>query len=202
VWWWGGILTGGVLTESPPSSQRLTTLTVPTCFFIAFALWQLFRLARAAIPRLPRRLLLAGGVVAFMVASLNLYFFEFTPQHRYGGRHAELGTTLAPIFDDLHQTHDAYFLGAPWMYWGFATIPYLSPQMRGQDIVQPLTAPPSPRILPPGRGGVFVVRPERAEELALIRQTFPDAEVREIHSRAPDDELLATLVIVAPPAGR
>ena len=200
IWWWGGILTGGVLTESPPSSQRLTTLAVPTCFLIAFTLWRIVGLARAAIPRLPRRPLFALSLLALAVISLHLYFVEFTPQHRYGGRHAELATTLAPLLNDLDQTHDAYFVGAPWMYWGFATIPYLSPAMNGQDLEDPLTAPPSPRILRPGRGGVFIVRPERADELPLIQQTFPRGRRLEVHSRAPGEELLATLYIVPPPA--
>ena len=198
IWWWGGMLAGGVLTESPPSSQRLTTLTVPTCFFIAFALWHILGLARSAIRGLPQRLLLALGVLAFAIVSLNLYFFEFTPKYRYGGHHAELATTLAPIFDELDRDYEAYFVGAPWMYWGFATIPYLSPDMHGQDIEEPLTAPPSPDLLRPGRGAIFIVRPERSEELAYIQQAFPEGRLSELYSRAPNNELLATLYVVPP----
>lgn len=198
VWWWGGMLAGGMLTESPPSSQRLTTLTIPTCFFIAFALWHLLGLLRRAISGFPRRFLLALCVVAFAVSSVNLYFFEYSPQHRYGGKHAELATTLAPIFDELYETHDAYFLGAPWMYWGFATIPYLSRQMRGQDLEQTLEAPPPRGILRAGRGGVFIVRPERAAELPFLVEAFPEGRLHELHSRGPERELLATLYIVPP----
>ena len=198
VWWWGGMLAGGVLTESPPSSQRLTTLAVPTCFFIAFALWHIVGLARMALPRLPGRLLLAFGVATFAIASLNIYFFEFTPQYRYGGRHAELATSLAPIFEELYQTHDAYFVGAPWMYWGFATIPFLSQPMLGQDLAEPLIAPPSRDLLRPSRGAIFIVRPERAAELAQIEASFPQGRQRLLHSRAPDHELLATLFIIPP----
>ncbi|MFW6068736.1 MAG: hypothetical protein ACOC9E_04050, partial [Chloroflexota bacterium] len=203
VWWWGGMLAGGMLTESPPSSQRLTTLTIPTCFFIAFALWRLIGLLHRAINGVPRRLLLALCVIAFAVSSVNLYFFEFTPQHRYGGKHAELATSLAPIFDQLYETHDAYFVGAPWMYWGFATIPYLSPQIQGQDLEQTLEEPPPRGMLRAGRGGVFIVRPERAAELPFLVQAFPEGRLHELYSRGPERELLATLYIVPPvPANR
>lgn len=203
LWWWGGMLAGGMLTESPPSSQRLTTLTVPVCFFIASVLWQLAGLLRDAIPALSRRAfsrraLLALGVAAFALSSVHLYFFDFTPQYRYGGKHAELATTLAPILNQTDQTHDAYFVGAPWMYWGFATIPYLSPQMHGDDLLEPLTAPPAYGLLRPQRGAIFIVRPERAEELPLIQERFPQGQLHEIHSRAPNRELLATLYIIAP----
>ncbi len=32
AWWWGGILLGGVMTLSPPASQRLLTVAVRNCF--------------------------------------------------------------------------------------------------------------------------------------------------------------------------
>lgn len=198
LWWWGGMLAGGMLTESPPSSQRLTTLTVPVCFFIAFALWRIISLAHSAVPRLPRRLLLALGVAAFAVVSLNLYFLEFTPQYRYGGRHAELATTLEPILAQVEGTHDAFFVGAPWMYWGFATIPFLSPDMQGRDLEEPVTAQQAAGLLRPQRGAVFIVRPERMAEMAAIQEAFPRGVSRELHSRAPDGELLATLYLAPP----
>lgn len=198
VWWWGGMLAGGMLTESPPSSQRLTTLTIPTCFFIIFAVWHIIGLLRRAIGGVPRRLALALCVVAFAVSSINLYFFEFTPQYRYGGKHAELATGLAPVFDELQETHDVYFVGAPWMYWGFATIPYLSPHMQGQDLEQTLEEPPPRALLRAGRGGVFIVRPERAAELPFLVEAFPEGRLHELYSRGPERELLATVYIVPP----
>lgn len=206
LWWWGGMIAGGMLTESPPSAQRLTTLTVPVCFFIAFVLWRFggllqVGLLQAGAPRLSRKLVLSLGVALFAIISLRLYFFEYTPQIRYGGRHAELATTLAPFLQEVEETHDAYFVGAPWMYWGFSTIPYLAPGMNGQDLEQQLTAPPPTTLLRPARGALFIVRPERIDELPLIQQTFPQGRLLQITSRAPERELLGTLYYVPPAPG-
>src|SRR5699024_1259791 len=40
VWWWTGMVLGGVLTENPPSYQRMITLAPPAVFFVAYALYQ------------------------------------------------------------------------------------------------------------------------------------------------------------------
>jgi len=198
AWWWGGVLMGGMLTESPPSTQRLITTSVPTCFFVALALWQLLKLADAAIAGVPRRALMALGVLAFAVISLQTYFLEYTPQRIYGGQHAELATTLAPLLNEMDDGYYTYFVGAPWMYWGFATTPYLAREMPGEDIVEPLSAPPAPAILPQDKGGIFVFLPQRISELALVQQSFPAGEIREIRADATDGRLMATLYIVPP----
>ncbi|HSM55796.1 MAG TPA: glycosyltransferase family 39 protein [Candidatus Sulfomarinibacteraceae bacterium] len=198
AWWWGGMIAGGMLTESPPSSQRLITLSVPVCFFIAVALWQVAHLVQRAIRGAPAQLILGAGVLLFAVSSLQTYFMEYTPQRIYGGQHAELASEMAPQLREMAGTHRAYFIGAPWMYWGFATTPYLTPEMEGQDIIEPLTAPPSPSLVSPERGVVFIILPERRQELPLIQQTFPNGQLREIHSRAPNGQLLGELYIVPP----
>lgn len=198
VWWWAGMIAGGLLTESPPSSQRLITLSVPVCFFIAVALWQIAVLAQRAIGAVPARALLSVGLLAFAAISLHTYFLDFTPKRIYGGNHAELATDLAPLLNELDDTHKTYFLGAPWMYWGFGTIPYLAPDMEGEDIQEPLEMPPPPSLLPPGRGAVFVFLPQRAGELALVRRAFPGGRLHELHAGTIEGELLATLYLVPP----
>lgn len=199
AWWWGGIILGGMLTESPPSTQRLITTSIPTCFFVALALWEILRLAETAIAGVPRRLLMALGVAVFAVISLQTYFVAFAPQRIYGGSHAELGTDLAPLLNALDETHEAFFVGAPWMYWGFGTIPYMVQEMPGRDILEPLTQPPAPDLLSPGRGGVFIFLPERANELALVQEAFPNGQLQELRATDTDGRLMALLYIVPPP---
>lgn len=198
AWWWGGIILGGMLTESPPSSQRLITTSVPACFFIALAVWEVLSLAETAVSQLPKRILAAVTVAVFAVISLQGYFLDFTPQRLYGGRHAELATDLAPLLNELSDTHHVFFFGPPAMYWGFATIPYMAPDMPGQDVIESLQAPPPPTMLPPGRDALFIFMPHRLSELELVRQTFPGGEVRELYSEV-DGVWLATLYIAPAP---
>lgn len=208
-WWWGGMLTGGMLTESPPSSQRLVTLTVPVCFFIALALWRIIRLVDEALdlplsgnpvkgvsPASPY-VLASAAVIVFAGISVGTYFWEYTPKRLYGGMHAELATEAAPLLAELGPSHRIYFVGAPWMYWEFATLPYLVPAAEAEDILEPIEAPPPRDMIPPGRGAVFVFHRERAQELTFVRQAYPSGTAEEIRLSA-DGELLAILYIVPP----
>lgn len=197
AWWWGGMILGGMLTESPPSSQRLITLAVPTTFFIALMLWELAQLGNRAIERFPQRPLLMLAVAAFAVVSLHTYFIDYTPQRTFGGPHAGLATVIAPRLNELSHDHDFYFIGAPWMYWGFATLPYLVPEAQAEDILEPLTAPLPPDFSDPDRGGVYIFLPVRLNELDYVKATFPHGQREDVHSVV-HDGLMVTLYIVPP----
>jgi 4-amino-4-deoxy-L-arabinose transferase-like glycosyltransferase len=197
VWWWFGMILGGMLTESPPSSQRLITLAVPTSFFITYALWSLLQLAVQAFGRLPVGAITALGVAAFAVISLNTYFLDYTPQRLYGGQNAELATEIAPVLNELKQDNNFYFVGPPYMYWGFATLPYLVPQATAQDLFDLLDLGVPTDVVPREKGSVFIVVPARRQEVEALQRAFPQGERREILSGA-DGRFLGTLFTVKP----
>jgi 4-amino-4-deoxy-L-arabinose transferase-like glycosyltransferase len=207
AWWWGGMLLGGMLTESPPSSQRLVTLAVPVCFFLALALLELARLARQALARQAAGRaarapwvtngVLAAGVLLFAAYSLTTYFVDFTPQRLYGGQNAELATQIAPRLNELKYEHRFYFVGPPWMYWGFATLPYLVPRADAIDVPQPLPDPLPETWLPPDKGAVFIVIPPRMDELAILARAFPQGVRENVYSPV-DGRLMVVLYRITP----
>lgn len=192
IWWWMGVVFGGVLTESPPSSQRLITLSVPVCFFIALALWEIVRLARKGIVGVPGRALIAILVLLFALGSLVTYFLEFTPRRIAGGSHAELATEVAPRLRELSPENRIYFVGAPWMYWGFATFPYLVPEADAVDITVPVTEFITAGLVRPEKDAIFVFIPQRVSELETVRKMLPGGEVRRYYSPV-DGHVLVTL---------
>jgi 4-amino-4-deoxy-L-arabinose transferase-like glycosyltransferase len=183
AWWWGGMLLGGMLTESPPSSQRLITLSVPACFFIAVILWRSLQFLQEAFTR--RNMYYIGPVLVVLVLGLALdsvywYFREFTPLNVYGSRNGEVATGMGYFLaDELDANETVVFLGPPFMYLGFSTIPYLAPQAaNGIDLHERLSAPPTNESLgiPPDKKPFFVSMTLRAAELDLIEQSYPGGE--------------------------
>ena len=195
AWWWGGMLLGGMLTESPPSSQRLITLAVPVCFFIGLALDEVANLLHEAIPAILPRVVVGIGVALFAVSSLQTYFIDYTPQRIYGGTHAEFATAVAPRLRSLQYDHHIYFVGAPFMYWGFATLPYLVPQATAEDLLDPLENYFMDEDVRLGQRSVFVVIPPRQQELSTLLSVFPEGQRESIYSSV-DGELLGILYIV------
>lgn len=182
AWWWGGMLLGGMLTESPPSSQRLITLAVPACFFVAYALWETVKLAQTAIGQVPARAALSVAALFFAVISLRTYFVDFTPQRLYGGANAAMATQIAPRLDELKDDNRIYFVGAPWMYWNFATLPYLVTDADAVDIEAPLTESLAAGLMPPERGMLFIVLPPRESELGVLERSFPQGVAEPVYS--------------------
>lgn len=196
AWWWGGMLLGGMFTESPPSSQRLITLAIPVCYFIGAALWELIQLTKKSFGGTFTNWVLAGGVIIFSITSLSTYFIDYTPQRIYGGPHAELATEIVPQLRELAPEHRIYFVGAPAMYWGFATLPYLIPGADALDIIENFSNPLTWDLVVLDKGAVFVILPQRINELESIQHSLPDGEIFNYFSPT-DGSPIVTLYVVS-----
>jgi hypothetical protein len=89
-----------------------------------------------------------------------------------------IGHYLRGLEGDYH----AYFLGAPRLYWKFGSMTFLAPDVTGEDIVDPLDAPPA--SVKVGGNVVFLVLPERATELRWVEQVFPEGDLEEFRDVA------------------
>lgn len=191
AWWGGATIMGGALTESPPSSQRLITLAAPAIFFVALVLVRVGQLVLQS-PGLRRlqwlpRAYLAVAVLALSAISVHWYFAEFTPMYLYGSYNGVVATSIGHYArDELGPDWRMYFFGPPRMYIGFGTIPYLAPDVEGEDVPEPLTAPPDNKLVKPDKNAVFIFLPERRQELELVRQAFPHGQLEQVSSPVPD----------------
>ena len=179
IWFWSVIITGGMLTESPPSSQRLVIAIPAVALIVAFGLEQSVRLGcrLLAFDRKWENVVLGLLVLVLAVSSVHYYFVQFTPTRRYGSENGETATMIGRALQDLDGEYRAYLFGPPRIYWKFGTMDFLAPDVPGQDVAEPLDAPPD--FVEEGRGAVFIFLPERVGELEWVRQAFPGGRLRE-----------------------
>lgn len=200
AWWGGAIIMGGMLTESPPSSQRLVATAIPAIFFVALGLALVLGGLARALGDLGRRLLapaLALATVALMALSVRYYFVEYTPKRLYGSANAIVATDLAAYANQrLGPDSRIIFFGWPRMSVNFGTVPYLAPAVERVDVMDPLAGPPPRDLAGPDKHAAFVFVPEREPELALVRATFPDGVLESVPS--PVDERPLFLVYRVP----
>lgn len=191
LWFWSVIIVGGMLTESPPSSQRLVLAIPAVALLVATGLEQSVRLARRLLHVDHRWADLALGllVVALAADNVRFYFAEFTPTRRYGSENGETATMIGHYLHELDGDYTAYLFGAPRLYWGFGTMPFLAPNVRGQDVVKPLQTVPD--FVDKHRASVFLFLPERAAELVWVQQAFPDGYLREFHDAWGQERFIA-----------
>lgn len=177
IWFWSVILAGGMLTESPPSSQRLVIASPAVALFVTIGLVQAVSLARRLL-NLHRRweaLVSTIIVLALAMSSLWFYFCEFTPSNRYGSENGETATMIGYYLRGFQGDCQAYFYGAPRIYWNFGTMAFLAPDVQGQDVLEPLVAPLDFAV--EDRQAVFLFLPERAGELIEVQRAFPEGRV-------------------------
>jgi hypothetical protein len=186
AWWGGAVLMGGMLTESPPSLQRLITTAVPASASLGLglllsvrALWGVFGHADGR----SLRATLAVVTLILALVSTRYYFVDFSPKRIYGGPNALVATSLADyVQKELEPTTRVVFFGPPRMYYSFGTVPYLVGRDQGVDVTATLTGPVGPELAAPGDDVVFVFLPERLGELALVQSVFPHGTLEAIES--------------------
>jgi hypothetical protein len=180
AWFWSGIILGGMLTESPPSSQRLITLAVPAVFFVVLGLDRLARLAQRAWALRIRLAPMALAVAVLSVLSAHYYFFDYSPKRIYGSENAWVATEMGYYLRELGPEYRVYFFGLPRMYFDFASNPFLAPGIEGQDIQPPIKGPPT--FVRHDKHAVFILLPERVGELELVVRAYPGGTLREFHN--------------------
>ena len=189
IWFWSVVISGGMLTESPPSSQRLVIAIPAVTLFVAFGVEQVVRLLWRLLSLERRWREMAMGVLVLLMAvgSVYYYFVEFTPSYRYGTDNGYTATLVGRYLRTQDEDAYVYFFGAPRIYWNFGTMEFLAPSVEGEDVIEPLQEPPSfandPAAAASGAGDggmMFVFLPERIAELDLVRQVLPTGRLQEI----------------------
>jgi 4-amino-4-deoxy-L-arabinose transferase-like glycosyltransferase len=189
IWFWSVIITGGMLTESPPSSQRLVIAIPAVALLVAFGLDRAVRLICRLLDIGRTRESVALGVLVTLLtmSSIYFYFLEFTPTRRYGSTNGETATMMGHYLRELDGEPQAYLFGAPRLYWKFGTMPFMAPRVQGIDVVEPLdglTDVADGIAGTAGRGAVFLFLPERSGELVWVQQAFPGGNLLEFNDRA------------------
>jgi len=187
------IVVGGWLFKDPPHYQRYQIAVPAVCLLVGRA--TVVALRRAARlwrwrPVVQRGLALFVALV-LLAANAGYYFGVYTPA---GGFHWDRNTVIADrtahLMVDLGADYTTYFFGTTHMPLGAfrALVRFLAP---GADWMDVLEAPSDWHFVKEGRGACFIVIPERAEVLPLLRAQFPDGEERQVNAR--DGQLLFTV---------
>jgi hypothetical protein len=208
-WFWGLILTAGMLTLQPPTSNRLVALTPVLCFFVALG-WD--AVARSLAPSFPMER--GGKGVArqdFHLAHLGFLVIlasftgytgiraqqEYLADNNYGGTNALVATHIGYELATYPVDTTLIMLTAPRIWSNISPLLFLTPKHARQDIVEPLTALPAlTTTLPPNGDLMIVVLPERAGEMGVIQQTFPNAKMREVYDQKKNELIYYEIVVV------
>lgn len=198
LWFWLAVVFGWMLTENPPSSQRLVIAAPALAILSALGMEALVARCRRLLSE--RALLcsiatavILGGIVAW---NLSFYFLTFTPRRIYGNPTAEIATVWSEALLARRGTPPIYFDAAPFMYWDFGTLAFRLRGFEGMDWS------PDAGIEIDARGGaLFFVHEAKLEHLAWIEEHFPGGKVREYHSDA-DGRLMFVTYEIPPRAGR
>lgn len=175
------VLLGGALLENPPSSPRYVIAIPAVAMLVALGMDDIcYRIgALSGLPAPASGALAALLALGLAGASARYYLQTYTSAGIYGGPNTHVAYGVARHLQMLPAPTTCYMLGAPRIYYGFATIPYLNPDVQGADVLEPLR---SMADVPIASGNtVFVLLPERLPELDAIQARYPEGTLLRHH---------------------
>lgn len=187
IWFWMALLLGWVMTENPPSSQRMLIVAPALAILVALGVDWMLMVAGAllGVEEAGRQALVTALLMVMAGINLGYYFLVYTPTRVYGNPTAEMTTVLARELQRDGYRGVLYLHGAPAVYWDFGTLQFMVPEVAGVD-VPPDGGVWDPEVTEEVR---FVFHPTRLGELGDVRGRFPEGSERYVRSTA-DGELL------------
>jgi hypothetical protein len=199
IWFWLALITGWVLTENPPSSQRMVIIAPALALLVALGMTWLVNVGRRVFGEgglLRWREIVALVLVLISILNLYYYFVVYTPTRIYGNPTAEVATQLGRYLQQQDDDYIVYFYGPTVMYFDIGNLSFLARGVKGVDVYPPDADRASVEFDISG-GARFVFLPQRLGELETVREQFPGGERTDVHSAA-DARLLYVMYEVDP----
>jgi 4-amino-4-deoxy-L-arabinose transferase-like glycosyltransferase len=183
VLWLAAAIGIGALSESTPTSQRYLFSAPAVAILVTLPLVQSAQWLSKLWPRWRRLLSVAMALVLViaMAKDVAFYFGEYSANRRFGDLNTETATGVAFYVNSQGPGQQVYFFGPPRMgYFTHETIRFLAPEATGQDVNDPLAAPPDWQLVGPT---IFIFLPERQQELQFVEQSYPGGSVTVVDAR-------------------
>jgi len=187
---------GMAVTRGPAETNRWVMAIPLFCVFAAIGLMTVADTVVTAAPRARRFVAAAGCATVLVAASLSLHAF-FSDDDRievYSDTNTEVAEHLAREVLEVDPAATVYFSGSPRMWYrGFGNLVFRTPDVTAIDLDTPWSATtPRPVIT---STTIFLVLPERADELTQLRAWFPNVGFHEVRYHG---DLLYTSIVVRP----
>lgn len=197
IWFCLALGLGWVMTENPPSSQRMVILAPGVALLVALGIdWLIGEMERLlSIPTTVQSGMAGGLLIAIAALNVGYYFLQYTPTRVYGNPTAEMTTVLARHLVEEEGGGRVYFHGAPFVYWDMGTLRFMARGVEGVDVPPPGEGEDPTEDV--GGEARFVFHPERLDELDRVRRLHPGGNVEHVHSTA-DGRLLYAMYAVSP----
>ncbi|MBN1266514.1 MAG: glycosyltransferase family 39 protein [Anaerolineales bacterium] len=184
-----------MFSKDAPAAQRFPYTAPCVAAIIALPLHQVYEWLSGLWPRAQRWFLGALSLILLLAMSsdLGFYFFDYSTDRNFGDLNTEVAHRAALYLQDKPEDTLVYFLGGRMGYFSHSSIPYLAPDCTGVDLFEPIVDPPDIKRF---QETIFIILPERQEELQALVTFFPQGEERLFYGK--DDDVIFISYTVPP----
>jgi hypothetical protein len=116
------------------------------------------------------------GVLAIAVDDARFYFFDYSLKANFGGYKTQVAQRLSNYLQDYDNSWEVVFSGGSEMtYNTISSIRFLSPHIKGTDLMEPWGSPDN--VIPGNKKKLFVFLPPFESALKQCMQQYPGGEL-------------------------
>jgi hypothetical protein len=104
---------------------------------------------------------------------------------------------LAKYLQRRERDYQLYFVAPPYIYLKIGSLKFLMPDIKGQDVLEPIEGPDDLDFVERGRDALFLFIPSRAQEFPIVQEAYPNGIVRNFNK--PDGNSLFFIYEVPSP---
>ncbi len=197
VWFWAVILFGGILTLNPPANTRMLMTSPPVAILMALGTFKILEYLQKFRIVTERAIVPVCLVVVLVISyqNINFYMFEYRKNMYFQDANSEFAMETGLMANDLREVYNLYFLGAPRVFSGFPTLPFLAPKYPRVDLTAEGLAT---LTLAPDQKSAFFAIPENRPLIEEISRKFPGGQRGLIYRKTRSGEVLFEYYILAP----
>jgi hypothetical protein len=176
--WLGLIILAGTLSTPVPAAQRYVAAIPVCCLIIGFGIDQIIKFCGKYLHKYQRILLgcVMLGVLAIAVDDARFYFFDYSLKANFGGYKTQVAQRLSNYLQDYDNSWEVVFSGGSEMtYNTISSIRFLSPHIKGTDLMEPWGSPDN--VIPGNKKKLFVFLPPFESALKQCMQQYPGGEL-------------------------
>ena len=161
------VLTGGILTIQPPSSQRMLGGVPVTAAWVGLGLaslstWLTLGRARLAL------VLASVGLAVLLAYNVHFYFFTYRTGKYFTGGNTDITQAAGDYLVDLGDDYVAYWFGPPYIWTGDPTLSFIARDRTMVDVPEHSTTLPQAKTSKPNAVFLFLDGHRNTEAARII----------------------------------
>ena len=181
-WFWAGIVVNALVVLPYSGVYRILIILPAVLIFVAVGIEKMTSFSLQFAKN--SRILVNSSILFLIIISVGInfkeYWIDWVPKCLYGDVGTNFASRIGVYLASQPSESQVFLAGAPFIIYGtHASVDFLSGGIKVKNILDPIKESPKLTV-DSGKPIIFIFAPNRKNEIAFVKNAFPNGEYSEI----------------------